>query len=371
MFADKRPIMQPLRRQGDFMSFLFIGSTGDRAGHSLVAWAIARRLVEKGRSVGFVKPFGTDPVHVHGQWTDQDAFLFKEALHLSEPLERICPYLVSDETWRHKAGDEILEELKTLAREVSEGKDIVLILGSKHIFFDDAACPIPDVTLIPELNAEFVLVHRYRQASKAIYSILSVSSLLRERIRGIVLNRVPPEEIRDIQGRLVPSLRAKGIPIFAALPEDPVLSFRSLREVGEVLEGQWLWGEDLGSPVGAMTVGATDLTEGLLLFKRAYNKIVLLKPATDSASATGPRSVVGIVLTGGRNPAPQLVDAAKRANVPLLLVKQDTFPALERLEQSTSHLSPGDEVKVRHTLELLDYEGALDRLLDTIQPPRT
>jgi BioD-like phosphotransacetylase family protein len=120
-----------------------------------------------------------------------------------------------------------------------------------------------------------------------------------------------------------------------------------------------------------MTVGATDLTEGLLLFKRAYNKIVLLKPATDSASATGPRSVVGIVLTGGRNPAPQLVDAAKRANVPLLLVKQDTFPALERLEQSTSHLSPGDEVKVRHTLELLDYEGALDRLLDTIQPPRT
>ena len=258
------------------MSFLFIGSTGDRAGHSLVAWAIARRLVEKGRSVGFIKPFGTDPVHVHGQWTDQDAFLFKEALQLSEPLERICPYLVSDETWRHKASDEILEELKTLAREASEGKDIVLILGSKHIFFDDAACPIPDVTLIPELNAEFVLVHRYRQASKAIYSILSVSSLLRERIRGIVLNRVPPEEIRDIQDRLMPSLRAKGIPIFAALPEDPVLSFRSLREVGEVLEGQWLWGEDLGSPVGAMTVGATDLTEGLLLFKRAYNKIVLL-----------------------------------------------------------------------------------------------
>jgi len=60
-----------------------------------------------------------------------------------------------------------------------------LILGSKHIFFDDAACPIPDVTLIPELNAEFILVHRYRKASKAIYSILSVSSLLRERIRGL------------------------------------------------------------------------------------------------------------------------------------------------------------------------------------------
>jgi BioD-like phosphotransacetylase family protein len=350
------------------MPFLFIGSTGDRAGHSLIAWALARRLTERGLRVGFMKPFGTDPIHVQGRWTDQDAFLFKEALKLPDPLERICPYLVSDETWRHKGNDEIIEELKTLARDVSETKDIVLILGSKHIFFDDAACPIPDVTLIPELNAEFILVHHYRKVSKAVYSILSVSSLLRERIRGIVLNRVPPEEIRDIQTRLVPSLREKGIPVFAALPEDPVLSFRSLREVGEVLEGQWLWAEDLGKPVGAMTVGATDLTEGLLLFKRAYNKIILLEPTKISADAAAPRPVAGIVLTGGRSPAPQLLQAAKRAKVPLLLVKQDTFPALERLEQSTSHLSPGDEVKVRHILELMDYEGGLDKLLEGIKP---
>ncbi len=352
------------------MPFLFIGSTGDRAGHSLIAWAVARRLLEKGKSVGFIKPFGTDPVHMHGQWTDQDAFLFKESLNLSEPLERICPYLVSDDTWRHKGNDEVLEELKTLAGEVSEGKDIVLILGSKHIFFDDAACPIPDVTLIPELRAEFLLVHRYRKVSKAIYSILSVSSLLRERIRGIVLNRVPPEELPEIQTRLVPSLRAKGIPIFAALPEDPVLSFRSLREVGEVLEGQWLWGEDLGTPVGELTVGATDLSEGLLLFKRAYNKIVLLGPTADHAESTSPRPVVGIILTGGRSPAPPLLRAAKQADLPLLLVKQDTFAALERLEQTTSHLSPGDEVKVRHILELMDYGGALDKLLESLQLPR-
>jgi hypothetical protein len=296
--------------------------------------------------------------------------LFKEALNLSEPLDRICPYLVSDEAWRRKGNDEILEELKALARDLAEAKDVVLILGSKHIFFDDAACPIPDVTLIPELNAEFILVHRYRKVSKAVYSILSVSSLLRERIRGIVLNRVPPEEIREIQSHLVPSLCSKGIPVFAALPEDPVLSFRSLREVGEVLEGQWLWGEELGRPVGAMTVGATDLTEGLLLFKRAYNKIILLEPTKNSTDAAVPRPVVGIVLTGGRSPAPQLLQAAKRSRIPLLLVKQDTFPALERLEQTTSHLSPRDEAKVRHILELMDYEGALDKLLEPLNCPR-
>jgi BioD-like phosphotransacetylase family protein len=150
-----------------------------------------------------------------------------------------------------------------------------------------------------------------------------------------------------------------------------VLSFRSLREVGEVLEGRWLWAEELGKPVGSMTVGATDLTEGLLLFKRAYNKIVLLEPTKNNADAAAPRPVAGIILTGGRNPAPQLLQASKRAKVSLLLVEQDTFPALERLEQSTSHLSPGDDVKVRHIIELLDYEGALGRLLESLKPARS
>jgi len=95
-----------------------------------------------------------------------------------------------------------------------------------------------------------------------------------------------------------------------------------------------------------------------------------LAPTVNSADATAPRPVVGIVLTGGRSPAPQLLQAAKRANVPLLLVKHDTFPALERLEQSTSHLSPGDDVKVQHILELMDYEGALETLLESLKAPR-
>jgi len=58
------------------MSFLFIGSTGDRAGHTLIAWAIARRLAEKGMSVGFIKPFGTDPVHMRGPMDRPGRFSF-------------------------------------------------------------------------------------------------------------------------------------------------------------------------------------------------------------------------------------------------------------------------------------------------------
>lgn len=354
------------------MTLLFIGTTGDHAGHSLVTWAIARRLVEKGLSVGFLKPFGTHPVKLNGLWTDQDVVLFKEVLDIQEPLDRICPYLLSEETGVQEKSGDLLKEIKGLAKALSTGKDILLIMGSEHIFLDDVSHNVSDVLLITELETDFILIDRYRDTAKSIYSILSAGSLLRDRIKGVVLNRVPQTKLQEFRDRTIPSLAKKGIPITIALPEDPCLSFRTLGEVKNVLDGVILCGEEsIEEPVGGMTVGSSDLRGELLLFKRAYNKIVLLKPRppeVEAGESRGLRSIAGILLTGGRNPASQLLAAAREVNVPLILVNGDTFAVLERLEQSPPTLSIQDEPKVRRFTELMDRDGALDTLLQTISP---
>jgi BioD-like phosphotransacetylase family protein len=354
------------------MSFLFIGSTGDNAGHTLLTWAIVKRLTERGVRCGFIKPFGTHPVQVDGLWTDHDAVLFKEALRLSEPLAEICPYPVADSPQKESEAADVLEGLKRSIRKLSEGKDVLVIMGSRHIFYDDAERPLPDISLVPALGADFVLVHRYRQASKSIYSILSVCSLLREHIRGIVFNRVAPADLPSLREKVLPSLVQKGVPALAAVPEDPLLSFRTLREVREVLGGEILSGKaDLERPVASMTVGLSDLPSELLLFKRAYNKIVLLSWSDDirQEGDTVHRPVAGILLTGGRPPAPQLIQAAEKAAIPLLLVQPDTFAVLERLEQSPSVLSWRDEVKLHRFSGMLDRENGLQKLIDRLGVP--
>jgi len=349
------------------MAFLFIGSTGDRAGHSLITWAMARRLVDTGFRVGFMKPFGTNPISTGGVLADHDALLFKRVLNLQEPLEQICPYLVSEEAWKQKGAEEILDGVKSMVHELSVGKDILLIMGSKHIFFDDAPCPIPDIALATELNADFILANRYRETSRSVYSILFARSMLRDRIKGIILNRVPPYKLEEIHNHMIPTLSEKGIPITIALPEDPLLSFQSLREIGEILNAKILFGADrLSQPVGQMTVGASDLTRELMLFKRVYNKIILLKPLAPNKGKEEPlvhRAIAGILLTGGRKPAPQVLQAAKKAHIPLMMVRDDTFAALERLEQTPTRLSFMDVFKVRHVTELMNRDGALDKLL--------
>jgi hypothetical protein len=352
------------------MSFLFIGSTGDRAGHSLVTWAIAQRLLERGLRVGFMKPFGTHPMRVGGYWTDHDAFLFKGILKLQEPLTKICPYLLSEETCSEKRTEVILKVIKSLAQELSTGKDILLIMGSKHIFYDETSCPIPDISLISELGADSLLINRYRRASRSIYSILFVRSMLKERIKGVILNRVPPEKLEEVQNEMLPPLSEKGVPIAIPLPEDPLLSFRSLREVCEILDGAFLCGEEkIHQPVGRMTVGTTDLKGELLLFKRVHNKVILLEPISLDKGMEEPRpsaSVAGILLTGGRKPPSQVLEVAIDAGIPLLLVKEDTFSALERLEQTPPRLSSKDERKARRFTELLDRSPSFDRLIQSL-----
>ena len=54
----------------------------------------------------------------------------------------------------------MLETLQGSIRKTAEGKDLLLIMGSRHIFFDDAARPVPDISLIPALGADFILLGR-------------------------------------------------------------------------------------------------------------------------------------------------------------------------------------------------------------------
>jgi BioD-like phosphotransacetylase family protein len=343
------------------MSLVYISSTGDHAGQSLIAWTIARRLLEKGLRPGFFKPFGTGPVHINDVWTDPDAFLFKEVLNIQDPLEIICPFTDPGSIEKHQRPKEILDKIKKSAEHFLADREILLILGSKHIFFDEALHSLPDISIISELNADLVLVHRYQKISTTLYSILSVNSLLKKKVKGVIINRVPPDKIEEVIRQIIPALNEKGIFNISFIPEDPGLSFRRLGEICTILNGKVIFGENfINNAVERMSVGTTNLSGDLLLFKRVYNKIVLLGPSNDCG-------VAGIIMTGNREPGEKILDAVKKSNIPLILIREDSLEALERLEDVMPSLSPADENKAVHCAGIMDRSGSLNKLIDSIR----
>ena len=340
---------------------LFIGSTGDHPGLTLITWAIARRLLEKKYRPGFFKPFGTGLLLVDNIRTDPDAILFKEILNLGEPLEMICPYRVSGDGKIQYDPDQVLEKIRYLASVLSKEKDILLIAGSKEIFFDRAAHSTRDISIISEFNTDLILIHRFEKISTSLYSILSVHSLLKDHLKGLVINRVPPGQIDDVKEKIVPLLTQRGIYYIAVLAEEPFLTQRSLEDIREILEGKVLCGDEyLDRPVGAMTVGASCLNGALKIFKRVYNKIILLE------SSTGTPKIAGILLTGNRDLPDRVMEAAEESKVPLISVKKDRFASREILEQNMSRLSSEDEDKVIHMTEMMDHDNFLNRLIGSL-----
>jgi BioD-like phosphotransacetylase family protein len=342
------------------MSNIYISSTGDHAGQSLIAWTIARRLLERGINPGFFKPFGTGRIQVDDTWTDPDAFLFKKLLNIKEPLEMICPYADSESAEKEHKPRDVLSGIVRSEELFRSERDVLIIMGSKHIFFDETLNALPDISVMAEVNANLILVHKYQKFSATLYSILSVHSLLREKVKGIIINRVPLDKIDEVKRQLIPALHDKGIMNISFIPEDPALNFRRVGEVCNTLNGKIATGEGLlNNPVERMSVGGASLQGDLSIFKRVYNKIILLGPCNECG-------VAGIIMTGNREPGEQLLDAVKKANVPLIIVKEDSLDALERLESTLPALSTEDENKAVRFTEFMDQSGSLDRLIDSL-----
>jgi uncharacterized protein len=343
------------------MSIVYISSTGDHAGQSLISWTIARRLVERVLNPGFFKPFGTGRIQVDNAWADPDAFLFRKVLNIKEPLDMICPFADPESAEKQQSPKNILTTIKNSVELFLTGRDILLILGSKHIFFDETLNTLPDISIMSEVNANLILVHRYQKLSTTLYSILSVHSLLREKVRGIIINRVPPDKIEEVKRQTLPVLHEKGIINISFIPEDPRLSFRRVGEICKTLDGKVAYGEDLlGNAVERMSVGATNLQNDLGIFKRVYNKIVLVDPSNEYGAA-------GIIMTGNREPGEKLMEAVKKTHTPLILIKEDSLEALERLESVMPSLSPEDENKAIHCSDIMNKSGSLDRLIDSLE----
>lgn len=346
------------------MPFLFVGSTGDKAGHSIITWAVASALLDRGLRVGFLKPFGTSPVQHGGVWSDADALLFKKVLALEAPMERICPYPLPPDVQAVFASDTLHSEIAALADSLALETDILLVMGSTHMFLDDASHPAPDISLVNRLEADLLVVHRYRKLSTTRYSLFSIGSLLKDRLKGIIINRIPAADFDKDRAELARSFARSAVPITALLQEDPRLACQTLSGAARGLEAEVLSGKgSLDTMVCGMTVGSAALPASLALFRRVYHKLILLKP---NAGGEPAGSVAGIVITGGGKPLPAVLEAARKAGVPLMAAQHDTFTCIERLEQQAGTLSYHDEYKVRHIVETMEKGGGVERLLSSL-----
>jgi hypothetical protein len=353
------------------MRTLFIGSTVGNSGKTMITIGLAPALQESGYKVGFFKPLGKQPTMVGGKVVDADAQFLKEALHLAEPLEQICPVVVTQDLFfraLHGDAGDVPSRIQKAFDAVSAGKDVVL-MGGAGTLADGGFLGVPTLTLVKDYKAPVLLVDPYHN-EVCIDCILMAREMLGDALMGVVLNRVTPQALPEVEQIVVPYLASKGIEVLGVIPLDRLLDAVTVRQLVEILQGKVVCGEAaLDEFVERFSVGAMDTGAALGYFQRLPNKAVITGGnRADIQLAALETSTRCLVLTGDQMPNQIIIARAREAGVPIVVVSHDTLTTVEKLESVLGRIRIRETPKVRRAQELLRERLNHRRIIQKLDP---
>lgn len=317
---------------------------------------LGHRFIQDGLKIGYMKPVGILPVKVDGVLTDNDAWRIYRALELKDPLPELCPVVLTQElevkSYRKSMRGLMARVVKSYEL-ISNNKDITLIGGYGSIY-TGSYLGLQGLDVIRRLNANVVVVVKYEGEYIADY-VLQAKKDLKDRFLGVILNKVTAELKESAYEYTVPFLQRKKIDILGIIPHDPIVGSVTAEELNEMLGGKVLCCHDkLTNLVEHFLIGAMQVDKAIEYFKKMRNNAVIVggDRADIQLSAIESGSVC-LILTGDLYPSEIILSVAEQKNIPILVVREDTYSIAKKLERLSVRLRLRDKGKVEQGMRIV------------------
>jgi len=335
-------------------------STTDYSGKSLLALGIGLRLKEMGKKIGYFKPFGRLATTVDGALVDKDAYILKDVLGIDEPLQEICPVVLTRDLLvdglQGKSPD-LMEKVKKTFKKISTDKDVVIIGGAGNMF-DGLFLDIGGMQLSERLEARVILIDSrdFLKDETFVDTIMVAKGMLGDRLLGTVVNNISRESRDFIMEFVSPFLEKKGIKVLGVIPHDDLLGSISIFELTKSLSGRILSAERaVDELVESFQIGAMDAHSAQKHLRKIRNNALITGgQRTEMIMAALDTPTKCMILTGGHVPSQQVISSADRAGVPLVSVRMNTRQTTEMVERIMGRVRLGEEKKIKRARELLD-----------------
>ncbi|WP_320676392.1 phosphotransacetylase family protein [Prochlorococcus sp. MIT 1300] len=356
---------------------LMIGSCEPFSGKSALVLGIARHILASNQGIRFGKPLATSIERIENRegcpnpLIDDDVRFVGETLGLGE--ENLIPSLHLLEPGKTdvrlqeanldagKRFDEFCEKLLA----PFEGVTLLEAAGSLH---EGLLFGLSLDQLAVGLDAQVLLVHLWED-SRSVDALLAARDQLGERLLGIVLNAVTPDEVEDIKTSVTPCLDALGMRVFGVMPRSPLLRSVTVGELVRRLKARVICcSEKLELMVETLSIGAMNVNSAMEFFRRRRNMAVVTgADRTDIQLAALEASTQCLILTGAGEPLPQLINRAEELEVPLLKVDTDTLATVEVIEHAFGHVRLHETVKATYAFRLVDEHCDLKSLFEILE----
>ena len=214
-------------------------------------------------------------------------------------------------------------------------------------------------------------------------------------VAGAIVNKVRVDEQPGIERTLERGLGRHGIPLLGVLPYRPILSNPTLDMILRGVHGRLICpGPDLDRVIEGVAIGAMEPTHmlehvgpGTLVIVPGDREDVILTLAAAHLPATASRPTVarieelvdqtpgavdaapaakglGLILTGGYEPRPEVLSAVRHADLFTAIVDQDTYSVASGIHDLLVKTHPADVGKIELIKELVWEHLQMDRFLE-------
>ena len=292
--------------------------------------------------------------------TDEDAVFLSRTLEVNEPLQSICPVVLTDELIRRLiTGEELNIRQKTMTAFTiaAQGKDIMIARGLGRL--SAGSClHFSELDFIKESNAKVIFIDKFQSYVDTLDGFLYASRMLGDRLLGVVFNFIPSTKLSYIREVLVPFLKGNGITTLGIIQKDPILGAVSIREIVSNLNGNVLCCEDkIDALIERFMIGAMNVESALSYFRKVSNKAVITGgDRSDIQLAALETPTKCLILTGEMYPSASILGRAQEVGIPVVVVRADTAHVLEVCDNLSGYISLHDKSKIQRASEVVERE---------------
>jgi len=384
---------------------LFLAATGQNRGKTTASLGLLDGFRRRGYNTGFMKPVGQRTVIADGQVTDDDSYLMHTIFDLPDPYAAMSPvHIPRGFTKAYIAGD-VVEDLGArilAAQRHFAGHDILLIEGTGHAGVG-AVVGLSNARVASILRAPAVIISEGGVGRPIDEIVLNASHFEAHGVpvAGAIVNKVRVDEQPGIEKTLERGLALHGIPLLGVLPYRPILSNPTLEMILEGTHARVIHpGPDLDRVIDGVAIGAMephhmlervgpgtlvvvpgDREDAILTLAAAHladtaaaaaiERLDALVDATPGAIDAGPEGrALGILLTGGYEPRPEVLEAVRQAGMFAAIVPDDTYTVASEIHDLLVKTHAADKGKIEMIKALVWEHLLMDRFLDVATEAR-
>ena len=335
---------------------IYVGATSGYSGKNMIAMGIGLKLQKEGYRVGYMKPVGALPQEKNGVLGDADAFFVQDILGLAENPALVTPVVV-DQDFKMKAFtgkcDDLMPRIKAAYEELSKDKDVMIVAGSGSMY-SGKYCGLDGVSVVKALGIKAIVIDRFVKELNYDY-LLSMKERLGDQLLGVLLNDIPPSFKEELDTLLHPFLESKGIKVLGKIPSDPLMGAIKVADLADRLGGRIITAQDKSERVVENFLIGTMQVENFMTHFRKSKKsaIIVGGDRSDVQLVALEGQCQCLVLTGNLYPNDIIMTRAEVLEVPIVVVRDDTFTVAKKMEAILSRHKLRDVIKIQHGSQLV------------------